>query len=108
MSVLPRAELFLCGQATRIVQQLHVFLVPSLNPDGFDQRNRGNPNGVDLNRDFPDQFFVNNNDLATRQAETLALMKWTLSHRFTAGASLHEVSQQQRHADVCRHEGRPK
>lgn len=78
-------------QAQRIVERLHLYLVPSLNPDGFARRQRGNPNGIDLNRDFPDQFFSNNNDVALRQAETRALMNWTLGHTFTAGASLHEV-----------------
>lgn len=29
-----------------------IYVIPILNPDGYDTRNRGNSNGVDLNRDF--------------------------------------------------------
>jgi carboxypeptidase D len=33
-----------------------LFFVPSINPDGFENRARNNARGVDLNRDWPDQF----------------------------------------------------
>lgn len=42
-------------QATLIVNNVHLHILPSMNPDGFDMRRRGNANNVDLNRDFPDQ-----------------------------------------------------
>ncbi|RXI00228.1 hypothetical protein DVH24_037776 [Malus domestica] len=41
--------------ATSIVDNVHLHLLPSMNPDGFSLRRRGNANNVDLNRDFPDQ-----------------------------------------------------
>lgn len=46
--------------ATLIVNNAHLHLLPSLNPDGFSLRLRGNANNVDINRDFPDQvcFYV--------------------------------------------------
>jgi carboxypeptidase D len=42
-------------QATFIVQNVHLHLLPSMNPDGFERKSRNNANDVDLNRDFPDQ-----------------------------------------------------
>nr|XP_043636786.1 carboxypeptidase SOL1 [Erigeron canadensis] len=75
--------------ATLIVDNVHLHILPSMNPDGFSLRRRGNANNVDLNRDFPDQFFPMNNDLDERQPETKAIMRWIRSIRFTASASLH-------------------
>ena len=42
-------------QAKLIVENVHLHILPSLNPDGFSVRRRNNANNVDLNRDFPDQ-----------------------------------------------------
>lgn len=42
-------------QAKLIVENVHLHILPSLNPDGFSVRKRNNANNVDLNRDFPDQ-----------------------------------------------------
>ncbi|KAM1030314.1 hypothetical protein TB1_033530 [Malus domestica] len=75
--------------ATSIVDNVHLHLLPSMNPDGFSLRRRGNANNVDLNRDFPDQFFPVNNDEDWRQPETRAIMKWLREIQFTASASLH-------------------
>lgn len=41
--------------ATLIVDNVHLHILPSMNPDGFSLRRRGNANNIDLNRDFPDQ-----------------------------------------------------
>ncbi|KAL8473133.1 hypothetical protein ACS0TY_030099 [Phlomoides rotata] len=43
--------------ATLIVDHTHHHILPSMNPDGFSLRRRGNGNNIDLNRDFPDQVF---------------------------------------------------
>lgn len=75
--------------ATLIIDNVHLHILPSMNPDGFSMRRRGNANNVDLNRDFPDQFFPVNNDLSERQPETKAIMSWIKRTRFTASASLH-------------------
>lgn len=42
-------------QATLIVDNVHLHILPSMNPDGYSMRSRGNANNIDLNRDFPDQ-----------------------------------------------------
>ncbi|KAL0361835.1 UNVERIFIED_CONTAM: Carboxypeptidase SOL1, partial [Sesamum radiatum] len=52
---------WICGNymkdplATLIVDNIHLHMLPSMNPDGFALRRRGNANNIDLNRDFPDQ-----------------------------------------------------
>ncbi|CDP11444.1 unnamed protein product [Coffea canephora] len=75
--------------ATLIVNNVHLHILPSLNPDGFQSRLRGNAKNVDLNRDFPDQFFHMNDDLGMRQPETKAIMSWLEKIHFTASATLH-------------------
>lgn len=42
-------------QATLIIDNVHLHILPSMNPDGYSLRTRGNANKIDLNRDFPDQ-----------------------------------------------------
>ncbi|KAF8697640.1 hypothetical protein HU200_035829 [Digitaria exilis] len=75
--------------ATLIVENMHLHILPAMNPDGFALRWRGNANNIDLNRDFPDQFFPVNNDINHRQPETKAIMNWVNQEHFTASASLH-------------------
>ncbi|XP_062019626.1 carboxypeptidase SOL1 isoform X1 [Rosa rugosa] len=75
--------------ATLIVDNVHLHILPSMNPDGFLLRRRGNANNIDLNRDFPDQFFHMNDDVDVLQPETRAIMKWLRKIHFTASASLH-------------------
>lgn len=66
------------ARAAAIVRGEHVFLVPTMNPDGFAARRRGNARGVDLNRNFPDQYRNARSDLtqptAATQPETAAMV----------------------------------
>ncbi|KAM7277643.1 hypothetical protein ACFE04_004777 [Oxalis oulophora] len=75
--------------ARLIVDKVHLHILPSMNPDGYTLRRRGNANNIDLNRDFPDQFFPLNDYEEARQPETRAIMNWIRNTRFTASASLH-------------------
>ncbi|XP_061345162.1 carboxypeptidase SOL1 [Gastrolobium bilobum] len=75
--------------ATLIVENVHLHLLPSINPDGFSLRRRNNANNIDLNRDFPDQIFPINDDEDSLQPETRAIMNWLRDIRFTASATLH-------------------
>lgn len=72
-----------------------VHIMPSMNPDGFNNsdigdcfgvKGRGNKNGYDLNRNFPDYFATNT---APTQPETSAVMNWTLQIPFVLSANLH-------------------
>ncbi|ONM03035.1 Carboxypeptidase SOL1 [Zea mays] len=76
-------------KATLIVENMHLHILPTMNPDGFALRWHGNANNIDLNRDFPDQFFPVNNDIDYRQPETRAIMNWVKQEHFTTSASLH-------------------
>jgi len=38
-----------------LIDNTHIFIMPSMNPDGFELGQRENANGFDLNRNFPDQ-----------------------------------------------------
>ncbi|KAG8363083.1 hypothetical protein BUALT_BualtUnG0006400 [Buddleja alternifolia] len=73
--------------ATLIVDNVHLHMLPSMKA----LRRRGNANNIDLNRDFPDQFFPMNDDVDLRQPETKAIMNWLDEMRFTASASLHRL-----------------
>ena len=63
--------------------------MPTMNPDGFELGQRYNANNIDLNRDFPDQFYDPSNTLSGRQPETRAVMEWTWSHNFVLSANMH-------------------
>ena len=76
-------------RATNLIDNTAIFIMPSMNPDGFENGERYNANGVDLNRDFPDQFSDPNNTLNGRQPETRAMMEWTWDHSFVLSANMH-------------------
>ncbi len=85
-------------RATTLVNSMEIWLNPLFNPDGTYRRGgdttvtnatRGNANGVDLNRDFPDRLNDTSNTTAGREAETGAMMRWTARHNFTLSANFH-------------------
>ena len=92
----------------QLLNTTDVWLMPSLNPDGFENaqrlgqgggracegmdpnRGRQNLNRQDLNRNFPDQFrdadLLASSDhrsiFTGREPETVAAMKWIVSNPF--------------------------
>lgn len=56
-------------------------------------RGRNNANGIDLNRDFPEQFdkhsVSNYSIFEGRQEETKSIMKWILNEPFVLSGNLH-------------------
>ncbi|KYM95838.1 Carboxypeptidase D [Cyphomyrmex costatus] len=93
---------------TWLVNQTDIYLMPSMNPDGFEKSVEGkcdsnddfsgreNANHVDLNRDFPDQFDRKFNHrskdssiLNGRQSETVAMMTWISNEPFVLSGNLH-------------------
>lgn len=82
---------------TDLVDSTDIYIMPSMNPDGYEKSTPGqcdgrggrvNANGVDLNRDFPDQFDAHSNAHA-RQPETDIVMKWITSNPFVLSGNLH-------------------
>ncbi|KAH9691915.1 Carboxypeptidase SOL1 [Citrus sinensis] len=57
-----------------IAENMHLHIFPSMNPDGYALKRRGNENNTVLNRDFPYQFFPMNNGEVACQPETRAIM----------------------------------
>lgn len=102
-ALLPLLAEWLCANyksnatAARIVQHMHLFILPSMNPDGFAHTQNGNwaptrenANGYDLNRNFPDpqrlcrpsvaqcNVSVMQHTYAHTQPEVAAIMHWSL------------------------------
>jgi len=73
---------------TNLINTIDIYVMPTMNPDGFELGSRYNANGVDLNRNFPDQFNPPNY-VYVFQPETSAVMNWTLSHHFVLSANFH-------------------
>ena len=96
-------------RVTRLVTETDLWLMPSLNPDGFEAATEGecdpmyrnsanrktgreNANDKDLNRNFPDQFHDGTDEESlkrNREPETLAAMKWIVNNPFVLSGNLH-------------------
>ncbi|MCX6106962.1 MAG: DUF2817 domain-containing protein [Proteobacteria bacterium] len=74
---------------SRLVNAAQIFIMPSMNPDGFELGQRNNARDVDLNRNFPD-FVSDPHDTPTkRAAETQAIMQLHASHHFIMALNFH-------------------
>lgn len=60
-----------------------------MNPDGFAAKTRENAHGIDLNRNFPDQFKDPVDTTEGREPETIAVMNFIRNRHFTLGANFH-------------------
>ena len=69
----------------QLVQKTDIFIMPSLNPDGYKLARRENANGYDLNRNFPDSWF----SVSPTQPETKAMMHFSNLHNFVLSSTLH-------------------
>ncbi|XP_078681338.1 carboxypeptidase D-like isoform X2 [Branchiostoma floridae x Branchiostoma belcheri] len=85
-------------QVTQLVDTTNIFIMPSMNPDGFERAKEGqcggtlgreNANGVDLNRNFPDQFSSKNYLDANLEPETVHMMKWVMENKFVLSGNFH-------------------
>ncbi|UJR31312.1 hypothetical protein I4U23_018810 [Adineta vaga] len=96
------------ARITRLLSTTDIYIMPSMNPDGFESsaegvcdsrslHGRGNMKEIDLNRNFPSQFTPlkqwQNSTVADifygRQPETIAVMKWILKENFVLSGNLH-------------------
>lgn len=92
---------YLCGNYSsdplvkELVDSTRLHLLPSMNPDGYEQATEGdqdgvvgryNANGVDLNRNFPDRFRAPEFPV---QPETQAIIDWLEEYPFVLSANLH-------------------
>ncbi|KAK7026827.1 hypothetical protein SK128_005655 [Halocaridina rubra] len=84
-------------RTTSLVNKTRIHILPTMNPDGFELAHEGdyfgavgrpNKNKMDLNRNFPDQFFTNRAN-AKQEPETNAVMIWSKEYPFVLSANLH-------------------
>ncbi len=78
---------------TGLVNETEIWLMPSMNPDGFEAGDRENVNGQDLNRDFPDRIDDPVNTTAGRQPETADIMTFFSARRPVLSANYHGGAQ---------------
>lgn len=81
---------------TYLLDNTRIHLMPSMNPDGFEDSREGecsgahgryNSRGHDLNRNFPD--VLTNNQKGDIQPETQAIIDWLENISFVLSANLH-------------------
>jgi len=81
-------------ETEHLLQTTRIHILPSMNPDGYEKavegdcssvRGRANGHGIDLNRNFPDQF----KKIRNQQPETEAIIKWLDQYPFVLSANLH-------------------
>ncbi len=81
------------ADATYILENIELYINPAANPDGtynggnssVSGSQRYNSNGVDLNRNFPDELSIN----GPYQIETQAMMDFAEAHHFSMSANFH-------------------
>ncbi|MGD8454557.1 MAG: DUF2817 domain-containing protein [Phycisphaerae bacterium] len=78
-------------RVTDLVDNVEIWIVPTMNPDGYVNYTRANANGVDLNRNFPEGYGSNPDPNTTtgRPIEIANIMNWCFAHSFTASANFH-------------------
>lgn len=84
-----------------LVADAEIWLVPSMNPDGYANTSRYNAGGYDLNRSFPEGSGTNLGnvlygpalDTAGWPREVGLVMQWTASRRFALAANFHGGAQ---------------
>lgn len=76
-------------ELTELVNNTEIYILPSMNPDGSERKQRGNANGIDLNRNFPDISNPNSNSTAGRQIENQFVMQFQASRKFSLSANFH-------------------
>lgn len=77
------------SEITDLVNNTEIYIMPSMNPDGSDMKQRGNANWSDLNRNFPDQTTDRESSPQGRQTETQHVMKFQASRQFSLSANFH-------------------
>ncbi len=74
---------------TDLVNEVEIWIMPLMNPDGHTLGQRYNANGADLNRDFPDRLDDPVNTPDGRQPETQHVMSWQAQHSTSLSANFH-------------------
>jgi hypothetical protein len=73
----------------RLVNEVELWILPMMNPDGNYSGSRYNAHGVDLNRSFPDWFWDPNNTPVGREPEIATVMIFSDTMSFDLSANFH-------------------
>jgi len=73
---------------TKLIDSTDIYIIPSMNPDGFELARRTNYHYKDLNRNFPDLRFPGR-ETGAPEPETLAVMNFTKARHFVLSANFH-------------------
>jgi len=71
-----------------LIDNTDIYIIPSMNPDGFDYSRRTNLHGRDLNRNFPDLRFPGR-EVGSLEPETSAIINFCDNHHFVLSISFH-------------------
>lgn len=77
------------AEITELVNNTELYIMPSMNPDGSELRQRANAKGVDLNRNFPDITRDRTSSPTGREIENQAVMKFQGERQFALSANFH-------------------
>ena len=77
------------SEITEIVNNSEVYIMPSMNPDGSERKQRANANGTDLNRNFPDLSATNGNTTSGVEIENQHVMKFQSGRKISLSANFH-------------------
>jgi len=78
-------------RVTKLIDSTDIYIIPSMNPDGFEYGRRANGAFKDLNRNFPDLRFPGRETQGGHgpEPETVAIMEWSQQHHFVLSANFH-------------------
>jgi len=74
---------------TELIDNLEIWIMPLMNPDGYVHQRRFNMQGIDLNRNFPDRVNDSNNTTEGRAIEVQHVMNWEFLHSSVLSANFH-------------------
>lgn len=77
------------SEITELVNNTEIFIMPSMNPDGSDLKQRANANYYDLNRNFPDITRDTHSTPNGREIEVQNVMKFQSQRKFSLSANFH-------------------
>lgn len=78
----------LSDRITKLIDSTAIYIIPSMNPDGFEAGRRGNSKYIDLNRNFPDTRFPGR-EIGALEPEARAIMNFTQNNYFVLSANFH-------------------
>lgn len=82
------------AEATLLLDNVDLYIIPTLNPDGFEALTRENAHDVDLNRAFPDRCGVDKKSVGqwtdgSSEPEIVAIKSWLFRYQPTATLWFH-------------------